>query len=103
MTDMLTKTLTSPEDIAEAVKSECDKNNIKYHETINRIYIKSDFLSDWFIDLDTMEVYHENYRRQKGYHRHELEGYGPRDIVRYIMAHDRKMLYRMGGRKRIDR
>lgn len=94
------ETLTSPDVIAEAVKKECEKNHINYHETVNRIYIKSNFMADWFIDLDTMEVYHENYRKHKGFHRHELNGYGPQDIIRYIIAHDRKMLYRMSGGRR---
>ena len=83
------------EEIAESIKKECEKQGLDYHETVNRIYIKSKTFSDWYIDLDTGEVYHENYRRYKGYHKHSFDGYSPQDIIRYIAVHDKKMLNRM--------
>lgn len=93
------------EEMAENIKETCEKNNMQYHETIGRIYIKSPSLANWYIDIETFppQLYHENYRKVRStkgsdghFHRHDnVSGYSAEDLVKYIKVHDKKMLYKL--------
>lgn len=101
----------------DEIREICDRYELIYNITDNVVFIRS-ACGRWNIFLrgdEVVNLRHENYRWAKGtaqkthkkfaenYHDQELETKDFREVVSYIVKHDKKMLRNFKKRTKMDK